>query len=172
MNRAAACHRRVVLLVNHAAQLQREDLPDDLAQQLRGRAVEGLRLGHRVDFHEVPVAVQNEIGVGDAGQNCFQSVLGHRHLDDLTLQLRLRLFQVVHVHERDDHALDAVVAGPIGRDAADEPEAGIGQDLRGPRRQRGQHLAGIGDQRLVLELADHVADGPADIGLDETQAAR
>ena len=47
-----------------------------LAQQLLGRALEYGLLGDMVDLEKAPFVVQSEVGIGNAAQGRFQSLLG------------------------------------------------------------------------------------------------
>ena len=71
------------------------------------------------------------------------------------------------VPERDDHAVDAVVQGPVRHDAHGEPAAVARADGLFREAEFPQHLAGIVRQIRIDEIRREVGDGPADVAGDK-----
>ena len=80
-----------------------------------------------------------------------------------------RAAEVGDVDEGDDDAVDAVVGGAIGEDAADVPAAGFAGDFLFEREEAVEDAAGVGEELVVVELAGEVAEGAADVGGDEVE---
>ena len=71
--------------------------------------------------------------------------------------------------EGDHHALDAVVAGAVGKRSADEPPPVLRLHLLVLGRELFQHLLAVGQHVGHVELGGNVVDRPAYVRGDEVK---